>query len=242
MNNIILKSEREELNSHCNVDLIPSKQTDSGQRDVLFSPRSNDLCKNLNSGTRIDISFTVTPRIKSDISLKEETMKLCRLGAVSIGWSPMPLNIPTGITINKEDQFRNYHGALPIKPPRSLRQKGPSCYVEVTPFKTSFQTIPAIPQVGNPFEIRYEIVNRTSLHQKLRVLMNDSDVISTSNSMLVSGIINGEIVLGPLEKKIISYSILVTKVGNITTPAFDVSSVRYNSWIVHGSNKIFVSP
>jgi hypothetical protein len=239
---VILKPESEELNSHCSVDLIPPKQTVMEQKDILFSPRSNDLCKNLNSGTRIDISFTVRPHIKNDVSLKEETVTLCRLGAVSIEWSPTPLHIPTGITINKEDQFRDYHGALPIKQPKSLRQKGPSCYVEVTPFATSFRTIPAMPQVGNPFEIRYEIVNRTSLHQRLRVLMNDSDAISASNSMLVSGIINGEIVLGPLEKKILSYSILVTKVGNITTPAFDVSSVRYNSWIVHGSNKIFVSP
>ena len=72
--------------------------------------------------------------------------------------------------------------------------------------------------------------------------MNDSETSASSQNMLVSGTINGEISLGPLEIKNLSYVLLVTKVGDITIPTIDVSSIRYNSWVVHGSNRIFVSP
>jgi hypothetical protein len=159
-------------------------------------------------------------------------------------WSPVPLQHADEIHFQSEDEYRGIHGPLPMKQLKLVRQKGPLCYVEVTPFEASFETIPSMPKVGNPFEVRYKISNKTSLHQKLRVLMNDSDTIVSSNNMLVSGIINGEITLGPLEKKTLSYSLLVTKVGKISIPTFDVSSVRYNTWVVHGSSmdKVFVSP
>lgn len=225
---------------NCETELIHSGKNYTEQANLLFSPSSNEPCRSLNSGKKVNVTYVVRPRIINDIS--QESSCAARLGAVHIEWSPVPLKNTEDVAMNTEPQFQGYHGPLPVKQARLLKQKGPLCHIEMTPFDASIQVIPPMPKVGRPFEVRYQIVNRTSLHQRLRVLMNDSESIASSNNILISGIINGEMILGPFEKKILSYNVLVTKVGNTATPSFDVSSVRYNSWVVHGSKKIFVSP
>ena len=104
-----------------------------------------------------------------------------------------------------KNEYGGNHGPLSIKKVKVVKQKGPTCYFEMTPFVACFKTIPPMPKVGNPFEVKYQICNKTTLHQRLRVLMNDSDAIVLSYSMLVSGVINREIVLGPLKKKVILF-------------------------------------
>lgn len=238
---IVLQPNLGHENVDYNIELIHSPNENFEQSNLLFSSNNQKICEHLNTGTKVDVVFAVKPSITGE-NLEGDVPKSTRLGAIVAEWSPIPLIISGDKVINTESQFQNYHGPLPIQKPRVFKVLGPSCYIESTPFEAIFKTIPASPKTGIPFEVRYEISNKTCLHQRLRVLMNDSDATIDSNNILVSGIINSEIILGPFERKVLSYSILSTNVGQVSTPAFDVSSVRYNSWIVRGSNKIFVSP
>lgn len=210
--------------------------------NILFCPSKENICQILGSGMNVSVTFAVRPSISDHC---QNDFISARLGVVTVEWSPVSLKKPdTTPTPRTIDEYSEVHGPLVLKSVQSLKFHCPSCHVEKTPFDASLKTIPEIPKVGNPFEVRYLISNQTNLHQRLRVMMNDSDSTDPSNSMLISGVINGEIILGPLEKKILSYSMLVTKVGKTSIPALDVSSLRYNTWVVHGSsmNKIFVSP
>jgi hypothetical protein len=239
-----LKPNIAEVEPNCSLELISSgrKNEVNDDTNLLYSPRSDSICRELNFGTKLSIAYTVRPCLKelNDKELKVTT----RLGGISIEWTPVPLKLDSKILLsNTRLGFRDYHGPIPSSSqPMSLKLRGPLCHVDKTPFSASFTTYPIMPTIGTPFEIRYEITNKTSLHQKLRVIMNDSETSASSQNMLVSGTINGEISLGPLEIKNLSYVLLVTKVGDITIPTIDVSSIRYNSWVVHGSNRIFVSP
>jgi len=248
---VVLKNVAFETNggeeTKCNVELVPFGKGHSTQSNLLYSPESNAFCRNLNAGTKVNVAYAVRATVASDNvhPATEESIINARLGAVSVSWSPVPLQLPDPTYFIPKDEYGENYGPLRLQQVMPVKQRGPTCYIEVTPFEATFKTIPPMPKVGSPFEVRYEISNKTNLHQRLRVLMNDSDAIVSSNSMLVSGVINGEIVLGPLEKKILSYSLLVTKVGKITIPAFDVSSVRYNTWVIHhrsSMDKVFVSP
>ena len=232
----VIQSTIGQETSNLNIDLIPSGQ----ESDLLFYPKPNDICRKLDAGFKVNVAYSVRPTIRYG-NAQQKVSVTAKLGAISIDWSPISLQ-------HSRDDKQITHGPLQLEQTspfkQKFKQKGPVCYVEETPFDASFETVPAMPKVGNPFQVKYEITNKTGLHQRLRVLMNDSETIVSSNSMLVSGVINGEIVLGPSEKKVLSYSILVTKVGKIAIPAFDVSSLRYNTWVVKGStlDKVFVSP
>lgn len=223
------------------VELIRPNNKEAS--NILYTPNQDSICKSLSNGMKVNIPFAVRPCISE--GFKEESI-IGQLGTISLDWSSVPLQIPGDchLKLRSNDTHSGFHGPLTVKNLQSLKYHCPSCHVEKTPFEASFQTVPQIPQVGSPFEVRYQIVNRTKFHQRLRVVMNDSDSAFPSNNMLISGVINGEIVLGPLEEKLLSYSLLVTKVGQTTIPSLDVSSIRYNTWIIHGSTmkKIFVSP
>lgn len=86
------------------------------------------------------------------------------------------------------------------------------------------------------------LTNKTTLQQRIKVSMIETE--GTSNGILVSGIINGEFVLGPMEDKVLRYSLLVTKIGKTVLPALSVSSLRYNSWIIRSGEEdsIYVLP
>lgn len=92
-------------------------------------------------------------------------------------------------------------------------------------------------------------MNRTEMHQKIRIAMNEGGGIlggggDTDGAVLVSGIIGGEMNLGPMESKEFSYLMLFTTVGRSTMPTLHVSSMRYGTWIIHGDTEesIFVTP
>ena len=240
---MILQKTDDGTQQDLNVDLITSNGNDhNSNSNLLYAPGEDGFCQNLDDGVKVDIAFATRPSISQN-STKEFITG--RLGSISFDWSPIPLQKSDDNLISqRDDEFSNLHGPLPVKKLQSLRYRCPSCHIEKTPFDASFQTLPGIPRVGHPFEVRYHLSNQTMLHQPIRVMMNDSDSIIPSNSMLISGVINGEIILGPMEEKTLSYSLLVTKVGKITIPSLDVSSIRYNTWIIHGTNmnNIYIAP
>ncbi len=226
------------------VDLIKAQGKKNAGSNVIFSPEEGSICQNLNDGRKVDIAFATCPSISR---IAQEEILFARLGVVTVEWSPVPLKqseLTSTFITQSNDEYSNLHGPLPLAGLQTLKYQCPSCHIEKAPFNASFKTIPDIPKVGNPFEVRYIVTNQTKSHQRLRVVMNDSESTFPSNSMLISGLINCEIVLGPNEEKSVSYSLLVTQAGMTSFPAPDISSLRYNTWIVHGScmNKVFVSP
>ena len=63
------------------------------------------------------------------------------------------------------------------------------------------------------------------------------------SGMLVSGTVNGNLVLGPGEETHVCYTILIAKVGETELPTLNVYSLRYNEFIIHNCTRsIFVMP
>jgi len=261
------RSHDDELN--CVVQLVTGKKgctpktqasstiNDNNNKNILFSPKSNDICHMLRYGSKFNVAFTARPKIshnnEDDNNTKMVEHTSTRLGAINLKWIPISLPIAANIKFpshhRNDDNCRNYHGPLPIPNLHPIRLDGPVCYVESTPFRASRRTIPPIPKVACPFEVRYKVVNRTEMHQKIRIAMNEGGGIlggggDTDGAVLVSGIIGGEMNLGPMESKEFSYLMLFTTVGRSTMPTLHVSSMRYGTWIIHGDTEesIFVTP
>jgi len=113
--------------------------------------------------------------------------------------------------------------------------------VESTPFEAKISSMPQSPKVAVPFEVGFTITNKTTVHQSLKIEMKDSDSRS-STDVLISGLCNGHIYLGPQEQRLIVFYILATKAGKVFLPNLNISSARYNSWVIRGFPDIFVFP
>jgi len=268
----------------CEIELVtgkkvprPSSSTNDNDDDdpnVLFSPKPNDICHMLRHGSRFTIAYTARPQMTHPHHASNTTLSppntttawrtSARLGALTLKWIPLPLPLPSNTTLppthGPDNGCYGYHGPLPVPNLHPILLDGPVCYVESTPFRASRRTIPSVPKVACPFEVRYRIGNRTEMHQKIRVAMNESGVggdgASTASGIgvaagggggsgvLVSGLIGGEMSLGPKEVKEFSYLMLFTTVGRSTIPTLHVSSIRYGTWIVHGDKEesVFVTP
>jgi len=254
----------------CEIELVPGKKVCKPQQppppytdddpNILFSPKPNDICHMLRYGSKFNVSFTARPKLIShhpNAGFSNATAiqyANARLGAIDLNWIPISFPIASDITCTShhrnDDGCRKYHGPLPIPNLYPIRLNGPVCYVESTPFQASRRTIPPIPKVSTPFEVRYRITNKTEMHQKIRITMNEGgdDVMSAvtngDSGVLVSGLIGGEMNLGPMEVKEFSYLMLFTTVGRSTMPTLHVSSIRYGTWIIHGEREesIFVTP
>ena len=227
----------------CKVSLV--QRSNASFPEVLYAPKINDFCNQLTNGSKLKIAYTVCPEVKAlEIDASEYAQAASApLGAVSIAWTPIPLPKPEHISESMtNDEFARKHGPLPIKDLPPYSRIGPIFYIEVTPFDGSFETVPSMPRVSVPFEVRYTVKNKTKLQQRIQVSMTES--ADATNSMLVSGVINCDLLLGPGESKSLRYSLLVTKVGRTALPALNISSLRFDSWIIKSGNQgsVYVLP
>lgn len=175
-----------------------------------------------------------------------------RLGVIWADWQPVIIPLPENIShLGPEIERVGSHGPLRLSDPSTLKFRGPPCYIENAPFETVLESLPPSPRVATPFEMSYRIANKTGMQQKLTVLMrdhasDDRERSSVSEGVLVSGLINGDIILGPFETQTLCYTALATKAGKTTMPALSISSDRYKTWLVkdqmEGSREIFVMP
>uniref|UniRef100_A0A7S0ADA9 Uncharacterized protein n=1 Tax=Minutocellus polymorphus TaxID=265543 RepID=A0A7S0ADA9_9STRA len=97
-------------------------------------------------------------------------------------------------------------------------------------------TFPASPKVAVPFDVKYCIKNQTPYHQKLNLSMSEAhpgDNLDASDTVLVSGFVNGEVQLGPSESRLLCYSALAMRAGKTPMPALNISSQRYRSWVIN---------
>lgn len=214
----------------------------STDNNILYVQKDSDIQKCLASGSNLQIGYVVKPSmiLRDDNSPRVSSLPL---GALEVKFLPIGLNNESyPVLQSKIDIFSSYYGPLPIRNLPPYRRSGPICYIEETSFEVSVETVPNMPKVGIPFEICYNILNKTVFQQKLSVSMIENE--GSVSGMLVAGFINAEIVLGPKENKVFRYSLLATKIGKISPPTLNVSSLRNNTWIIRELNQggIYVMP
>jgi hypothetical protein len=203
-----------------------------------------DFSNELAHGSRFKVSCVIRPEYNgTDFSEAQVFTTIhSSLGSLAIDFTPLPLPLPREIAfLHRVANYPENHGPLPIQDLQPLERMSQTFCIEASPFSASFETIPSIPTVASPFEVLYTITNKTNNHQRVRISMIESE--DTVSGMLVSGMINGHLVLGPREAKHVSYSILISNVGEAVLPALNVFSLRYNAYIIKNcSRSIFVMP
>jgi hypothetical protein len=215
---------------------------------ILYTPSENDTSRRLVEGSKFGLTYTIEPRIldqymKGSIS--------ARLGVIWVDWFPMPMPLPGDFSESQNGSDVTSHGPLRMLEPSTLKFRGPPCYIENAPFETVLESLPPSPRVATPFVMSYRISNKTGMHQKLSVLMDDQSSgdgsrSSVSEGILVSGLVNGDIYLAPFESQTLFYTALATKAGKTTMPALSISCDRYETWVIkdepESSRVVFVMP
>jgi hypothetical protein len=225
-------------NAVCELRLMSDAHP--GTPGILYTPSENDMSRRLVERSKFGLTYTVEPRIL-DQYMKGSVST--RLGVIWVDWFPMPIPLPGDLLTS--------HGPLRMLEPSTLKFRGPPCYIENAPFETVLESLPPSPRVATPFVMSYRISNKTGMHQKLSVLMDDQSSgdgsrSSVSEGILVSGLVNGDIYLAPFESQTLFYTALATKAGKTTMPALSISCDRYETWVIkdepESSRVVFVMP
>ena len=232
------------------VEII--KQSTAG---VPGTCNTNTKWRALKAGTDLTTAFTLKVYLgesKSDKFIsKTSQYEVVRvsLGTVKIDWCPDHLEFNTSEAPGKERNLR--HGPLKLDSHEPLVYIGPTVKVERVPFTAGLLTFSHSSKVAVPFEVKYWIRNNTQIPQALSVLLDDSMPSQDANSpsqdnMLVSGMVNGEILLGPQERSTFGYSALALRAGITKLPSLKVSSSRYDAWVIRDgvdeSREVFILP
>lgn len=210
---------------------------------TLYSKRAGGISHMLQRGSRLGVTYNVLTTLNpsTPISQRSDECDHVRtsLGVIAVDWAPIKL----------PSVYDNVHGPLPLLNPSTIKFLGPSCYIEKAPFEAKLMSFPASPKVAVPFEVKYCIKNQTPYHQKLSLFMSEAppgDSVDVSDTVLVSGFVNGEVQLAPSESRVLCYSALAMRAGKTPMPALSVSSLRYKSWVINdGQDKprhFFVLP
>lgn len=219
------------------VSLLNNKRLDN---QTLYTAAHEDFSDQLTNGSKIKVSCLIRPEFKTN-HVSEYKKILTSFGTMSIAFIPVSLRLPGGTLLDRLGHHPGKHGPLPIEDLPPFKVGTPLFYIEAAPFDVSFETIPPELKVAVPFEVKYIITNKTRRHQRLHVSMIESE--GTASGMLVSGTINGALVLAPDEEKHVRYSLLIAKVGETALPTLNVSSRHYNSsFVLDCSRKVYVMP
>lgn len=215
-----------------------------GENGLLYSPSSSDPCRVLSPGYKLAVAYTVKPQLTASMDV---TGTKTPLGVISVDWKSSSLPIPEEAKSDSLNLAKvQSHGPLRLDAPATIRFQGPVVYVERTPFEATLNNFSATPKVGVPFDVTYTVKNKTVLSQIVRVDVMDppDDNGLGSNSLLFTGMLAGEIILGPSEAQSITYTVLATRAGKINLPSLNLSSGRYKSWIIKESTRkeIYIFP
>jgi len=243
-----------QANSQCDLSLVTTTPQGSTHREnSLFTPLSGDADRFLREESKIAISYSVRALLKTPDEEKKHDdggsdnffmSPPLNLGVISVLWKPVPLSLSNEVTQIDQGSTDNIapqstlHGPLVLSEPLTLKFFGPACQIERVPFEAVLTSFPYSPRVAQPFEVKYSIVNKTCLQQKLTVAMSDSNGTiqgpdHSANGVLVSGLVSGEFSLAPFESTTLGYSALATKAGKTLLPSLTVASNRYHSWVIH---------
>ena len=202
---------------------------------MIYKAQEEDPSRTLDLGSKFAFAWTTAVNMKSDY-LKGSVSS--SVGVITVEWQPTQLKYLDGVVANGTLNPMTAHGPLVLQTPCTCRFMGPPCYVENAPFETSVEGKPAVPRTAVPFEVVYYIKNKTTVQQKLKVVMDDSvEANGEGSNFLITGLINGEICLEPLETRVLSYTALPLKAGPVWLPKLSVSSDRYKTWVIREDSK-----
>ena len=200
---------------------------ETGDSGLLSEPREDDPCRWLKPNSNFAFAFSV----KADMKNRHRSATF-PLGLLNIEWLPQQIELPKEVHSLAANLDLHVHGPLALSTPISVKFRGPLCYIERAPFRTTFECTPPVPRVSDPFEVAYNIKNDTKVNQRLSVALHGQQNASNHHEILVCGLMNSDLRLGPYERQKLSYTAIATKPGMTVLPEIYISSARYNSWIV----------
>lgn len=232
------------------VRLTGTDCADEGQSYVIYKSELDDPSRVLACDTRLGISYTSTVELLNDDEGQVESAS-SPLGSILVDWKPSVLQLPSKVDADS-DVFGAFqaHGPLALAAPSTIRFTGPLCYIERAPFEVKQKQSIEPHTVGVPFAVQYSIANTTTLHQVLRFYFiedgGETNGLSLGNSgLLMSGCKCGFLWLGPMDEQCLSFTFVASRPGQATLPALQVSSDRYQNWVINDGPKgvpVFVFP
>jgi hypothetical protein len=247
LSSLFFFKDNESADNPVSTTLISNKATSMNDGDCIYKPRNEDPCRFLSTGSRLSVSYTILASLKDDTISNASTT----LGSILVDWRPSILELPLEYSSVKDKQgVCKPHGPLALETPSTIRFTGPNCYIERAPFKAETLDLPSHVSVATPFDVQYSIENTTRSHQSVTIQMLEEsaskDALSASTSgLMLSGCMNGQLSLGPLEKHTLSYRAIAFHPGEMHLPILRISSDRYKSWIVNERSvgkRVYVLP
>jgi hypothetical protein len=223
-----------------------SLKSGDGNSDVLYKAGLSELSRVLSPSSKISLAYSVQGNLKDDYKKGGITSSL---GAILVDWLPSTIQLPDEVQGDGAGlDGVTAHGPLALGTPSTMSFAGPTCYIESTPFEAKLQSVSSTPKVAVPFEVNYQIKNKTKMHQTLSVSMNNASAGKDvpSDGLLISGMINGELSLAPDEEQLLSYTVLALRAGKAALPSLRVSSARYKTWVINedrtGNRPLYIFP
>lgn len=206
--------------------------------NFLLKTRVDDVSRKLSTGSKFSVAYAVEARVASNFRRGGISS---HLGVLDVDWIPTPLQLPTEVLMNPLSAVGaiDAHGPLVLEKPSKIQFRGPPFYIESAPFAAKLSDMPSSPSIANPFDVSYQIENKTGLHQHLTIRMQPAG----SEGLLLCGTTAGELNLGPNETLSLTYNMLATRPGLLFLPSLEVVSSRYRSWVIHDKKQeIYVLP
>jgi hypothetical protein len=207
-----------------------SLDTNSESREaVLYQPEPNDPCHVLAPGTKLSVAYTVRPKLLSPL---ESSSVEATMGRILVDWRPCSPPLSREACRNM-DLFGgvNGHGPLRLSKSSTICFAGPLCRIERSPFDAKLLTLPTSPTVSKPFQISYQVTNKTSSHQLVSLAVDDP--VRENSSLVFCGTTHGGLALGPSETQTLSYTILATRAGKAQLPSLKLYSNEYQTWVIN---------
>eukprot|EP00934_Nitzschia_sp_Nitz4_P004916 Nitzschia sp. Nitz4//scaffold189_size62959//23388//27915//NITZ4_006307-RA/size62959-snap-gene-0.8-mRNA-1//-1//CDS//3329539893//4906//frame0 len=230
----------ESSDSQCNFELLSGV----GGGGLLHKFADDDVCRRLVQGSKYSVAWTTQVLLNSDYMKGGVSASL---GVLVVAWTPTSIDLPDGIEHRGPFKSISVHGPLKLHSASKCRLMGPPCYIENAPFETLVESLPTSIKVATPFKLSYNIRNKTSLDQSLKVSLGvPTSQSEGSQGLVIAGPLQQEVDLGPFESYTLSYTTLPTRPGLVDVPPVDASSTRYKTWVIregkNGKRKIFVDP
>jgi hypothetical protein len=218
-----------------------------GEDDYIYRPQSNDPYRSLSAGSVLCVSYTSLASLKQDATNSASAT----LGNILVDWRPAKLELPDEIFTSKySSDVHKSHGPLALDTPSTVRFTGPIGHIERAPFKVKALDLPPHVTLAAPFDIKYAVANTTSSHQSVSIQIveeteSDDALSGGTSGLMLSGFMKGQITLGPLETRTLSYRAIAFRTGEVNLPQLRISSDRYRSWIINEvleRKQLFVIP
>jgi len=223
----------------CEVTFLCPEGTGKNSIFIADNPNTdNATTSSVQTGSVFGYSFSVRTNILTQEDDRVSGGASLCLGNIDVEWKPAGLKLgpETGLDTT-------YHGPLPLSKPYRNVFRGPSCYVEHAPFDVAPLDVASKIKMAEPFDVRYRIENRSSLHQ---ILITSHAEEEDGGCIFATGSWSGEMAFMPGESRILSFHCIATVVGRIRLPLLKVASVRHNSWVIHEdkstARNVFVVP